>query len=195
MQFFQQLRDMDDHSIILWTLIFTAAGVIAGLIVLYLTWRAVRETRLQSEKNTETTRAEFLLQLRQAFGSHIEAHINLRPGGIWHDSTAAPSCISDYAKIELYMGLFEYCDELLEKGFLDNTAFSRQYRYRVQNLLTNHWVVSQKLMAARPGWLGFINLCHRLEIRNIPTVKPLSTEEMAELYPTHRRKRFSLLGS
>ena len=93
------------------------------------------------------------------------------------------------------MGLFEYCDELLEKDFLDNTAFSRQYRYRVQNLLTNHWVVSQKLMAARPGWLGFINLCHRLEIRSIPTVKPLSAEEMAELYPTHRRKRFSLLGS
>ena len=193
-QFVHWVWDMEDHSITWWTFIFTAVGVIAGLIVLYLTWKAVRDTRIQTEKNTETTKAEFLLQLRQAFASHVEAHINLRPEGIWHANKHEPSSVSDYAKIELYMGLFEYCDELLEKGFLDEASFSRQYLYRINNLLTNNFVINNKLIAARAGWLGFINLCYRLKAKIPCEVKRLSPQEVAEVYPARRKKGFSLIA-
>jgi hypothetical protein len=186
------LWTMDDHAIVWWTLILTAAGVAAGLFVLILTYYAVRDTRVQSKASARATRAQFGLLLRQAFASHNEAHLNLRPGGIWHRSSnlPAPDAVCDFSKIENYMGLLEYCDELLEEGFLDLAAFVRGYRYRVDNLLTNNWVVSKKLIGARSGWLGFINLCYRLKVPNLPSgISPLSQEECAVLYPHSAKRR------
>jgi hypothetical protein len=182
---------MDDHDIVWWTLILTTAGVIAGLFVLVLTYRAVRETRIQSQTSARATSAQFGVLLRQAFTSHNETYVNFRPGGIWNASSdlPAPGAVADFAKIESYMGLFEYCDQLLEEEFLDFDAFVRGYRYRVANLLTNGWVVSKKLIELRRFWLGFINLCYRLGVTNIPSgISPLSERELAVLYPKSSRR-------
>src|SRR5215472_16910147 len=118
---------LDDHAIVWWTLILTAAGVVAGLFVLILTYYAVRDTRAQSRSSARATKAQFGVLLRQSFASHNETHANLRPGGIWHCSSdlPAPDAVGEFSKIKNYIGLLEYCDELLEEGFLDQGAFVR----------------------------------------------------------------------
>jgi hypothetical protein len=98
------LWKMEDHNIAWWTLIFTAIGVIAGLVVLAFTYCAVQDTRIQIRANARTTKAQFGLLLRQAFTSHNEAHGNLRPGGIWHSSNALPDAPGDFVKIETLHG-------------------------------------------------------------------------------------------
>jgi len=187
------LLNMNDRSISWWTFVTTVFGVAAGLVALYFTWRQVRDTRIQSEKNAENNQANSILQIREAFDSHIEAHINLRPGGVWHNSESEPTTTADYAKIELYMGLFEFCDELLERELLDLDTFKRQYNYRIQNLLTNGFVIGSKLVSSRENWLGFINLCYRVDVRSVSSqVMPLSLVEQKALYPTHHRRHLAL---
>ena len=183
---------VEDKVILWWTLIVTFPGVLAGLVVLILTWMAVKDTRKQAERNAESTQASFILQLRQGFDRHFDAHAKLRPGGAWHRSQTEPR-VEDYAKIEVYMGLFEFCDELLERKFLNPDTFKRQYIYRIENLLTNRFVAHEKLTCRRDGWLGFINLCYRLEAKAIPhEVKSLSSDELKVLYPDRHRRRLAL---
>src|SRR6476469_1036056 len=86
-----RLWTMDDHDIVWWTLVLTAAGVAAGLFVMVLTYYADRDTRAQSRNSARATKAQFGVLLRQAFASHNEAHVNLRPGGIWHGSSSLPA--------------------------------------------------------------------------------------------------------
>src|ERR1700730_11345915 len=86
---------MEDHDIFWWTLVLTTAGVLAGIFVLALTYRAVRETRIQSQTSARATSAQFGVLLRQAFTSHNETYVNLRPGGIWHSSRSLPNAIAD----------------------------------------------------------------------------------------------------
>jgi hypothetical protein len=177
-----EFLDISDHSITLWTFVVTLLGVLAALVGLYFTWRAVKDAAIQAKRNADSTRASFGLQLRQSFDAHIEAHTKLRPGGVWHGSLTEPSTEA-YAKIEVYMGLFEFCDELLEQKFLKLDTFRRQYLYRVNNLLTNRFVAHDKLVCRRDGWLGFINLCYRIGVENIPDgVSPLSCAEKKSLY-------------
>jgi hypothetical protein len=176
---------MNDHEIALWTFWITVAGVIAGLGGLFFTWKAVTDAAKKAAQDAIATRATFSVNLRQAFDSHREAHTKLRPLGPWHGSTTEPSDPTDYAKVELYMGLFELCDELLEQKLVQENIFLAQYMYRLNNLLTNSFVTNAKLTKHRQGWLHFINLCYRLGAKIPPNIPRLRPEELTKIYPPH----------
>jgi hypothetical protein len=166
---------MSEVTIAFWTLVITAIGVVVGLATLFAGWLTLRDS-------AKTGKAAFWIMLRNLFAWYDDIHVNFRPGGKWDRSEAAPESVSEMARIELYMGVFEYCDVLLEGKLLDEQTFKDSYAYRLSNLLTNKWVVDEKLIARRESWLAFINLCYRLEVPGIE-VPPLTASEHSKRYP------------
>jgi hypothetical protein len=202
-----------EFSILYWTLVFTIIGVLAGWIALFFgLWtliyarKTILDAQQQARENAKMSKAQFWILLRGVFAWYDDVHANFRPGGPWYMSDKLPSAPADFARAELYMGLFEYCDLLLEEGLIDERDFEKAYAYRLANILMNDWVVTQKLKNIRDGWLAFVNICHRLpkvaEIRRkvlvdsgfasdseyvkIP-VEPLNDGERAKLYPKKDR--------
>jgi hypothetical protein len=178
---------MDDHAIAFLTFLTTIVGVVAGLFGLFLTWKAVTDAAKQAAQDAIATRATFSVNLRQAFDSHREVHTKLRPSGPWNGSKTEPSDPTDFAKVELYMGLFELCDELLEQQLVQENIFLAQYMYRLNNLLSNSFVTNAKLTEHRRGWLHFINLCYRLGAEMPPNISRLSSDELRSIYNPERR--------
>ncbi|MBV9390356.1 MAG: hypothetical protein JOY96_00540 [Verrucomicrobia bacterium] len=176
---------MSDHAIMLWTFIITMIGVMAGLAALGFAWRTIREAQNQARDNAKTAKAQFWIMLRGVFASYDDIHTNLRPSGNWYGSNTLPADSPDMGRTEIYMGLFEYCDRLLEERLIDKQAFADSYRYRLRNLLTNRWVIEQKLVARRKDWKAFINLCYRLDVP-VPDVPRLTPTEHSELYFSKR---------
>ena len=136
--------------------ITTILGFIVGAISLVF-------AALNSKRSSSTNRAKFWLELRTAFTSHNEVHLNLRPGGKWHDNSG-PSNPSEYSQIESYMGLFEHCEIMLDQKLIDEPTFTEIYRYRLVNLVHNNWVKIEKLKNQSDGWVRFINLLNRMNI-------------------------------
>jgi len=165
---------MSDHDIALWTFIITTVGVVVGLAALFAAWLTIRD-------NTKTAKAQFWIMLRGVFAWYDDIHANFRPGGKWSDPNTGPETALDMGRTELYMGLFEYCDTLLEQGLIDEHTFARSYKYRLQNLVSNQWVIVEKLRERREGWRAFINLCCRLHAQP-PDVPELTVGERSELY-------------
>jgi hypothetical protein len=196
-----------EFPILVLTLVFTFIGVIitlvgvaGGLFALVFTGITILDAQKQAGENAAIFRAQFSILLRQVFTAYDDLHTNFRPGGPWHGPDKYPP-LADWARIELYMGLFEHCDRLLKEGLIDEQEFAAAYGYRLKNLLTNDWVVKVKLESIRPGWKGFINLCYRLpEVREkleelkkekkekgdeLKVVK-LTDEEYSDLYPKRK---------
>ena len=141
------------------TLIATVATLVAVLVAIW-----------QLRDTNKTARGQFWLMLRSVMTQYDDIHANFRPRGKWHASRTQPDTVNDWARTELYMGLLEYCNKLIENGLLDNEHFKKWYEYRIENLLSNPRVVKYKLHDNVTGWKEFYDLCERLRIE-IP--KPL----------------------
>ena len=145
------------------TLIATIATLVAVSVAI---WQ-LRETN-------KTSRGQFWLMLRSVMTQYDDIHANFRPLGKWHASATQPDTVNDWARTELYMGLLEYCDKLIEDGLLDHNHFRDWYKYRVNNLLANPGVVTYKLHDNASGWREFRALCKKLGIDVPPATKSLS---------------------
>lgn len=142
----------------LWTLIFTVIGVtIAAVGIFYAikTLQAGAESlRLaanEAKTNTQIARAQFWVMVRGVLANYDDLHAKLRPGGIWapHEderySPRGPQEAAEWARVELYMGLFEFCETLIKRDLLGEEDFRKAYQYRLQNLVQNAVIVEQKL--------------------------------------------------
>ncbi|HMH12781.1 MAG TPA: hypothetical protein VK578_06705 [Edaphobacter sp.] len=154
---------MTDHAIALLTLILTGIGVlIAGVGIGY----AVKTLRA----GAEIARAQFWVMVRGVLANYDDVHAKLRPEGIWgvplaeKYSLQGPQDAAEWARLELYMGMFEYCETLLTHGLLDEKEFSDAYRYRLDNLVHNAVIVREKLHERGIYWKKFSNLCGRLRV-------------------------------
>jgi hypothetical protein len=170
---------------VFWTLIVTICAVMVGVGALFYAWRTVEEAKKQARENADYIKAQYWILLRGVFANYDDIHAKFRPTGAWHGASELSEDVEDVARTELYMGLFEYCDKLLEKKLLDERDFPESYRYRLTNMLTNRWVRIEKLCKIRAGWLAFINLCYRVGIE-IDGVGKLSPAEHSKLYPKGR---------
>ena len=114
------------------------AGVIIALAALAYTARSL-------SLSSRTARAQFWLALRDAFSRHDKVHRRLRPGGDWAGRTGVSGTTEEWAELEAYMGLFEHCEEMLKDRLIDTGAFTRIYKYRLENILANPIIVEEKL--------------------------------------------------
>jgi hypothetical protein len=105
--------------------------------------------------------------------NYDDVHANLRPRGKWHASLEEPHIVEEWAKVETYMGLFEYCKELIDAGLLRKDEFKRWYLYRLSNLLANPRIVTFKLHQLRDEWKDLIALCQTMDEVIPPPTKDL----------------------
>jgi len=120
---------------------------------------AAFNTRLTARAN----RAKFWLDLRSAFSRHDEIHRKSHPRGDWATGRRPPTADEQF-QVEAYMGLFEHCEIMLEKGLIDERTFREIYRYRLSNLVSNEWIRVEKLCRQSEGWQRLIALLSRMEV-------------------------------
>jgi hypothetical protein len=129
-----------------WASISTLAGTIIALATLFYTaW--------QITQNTNASRATFWLALRNMFAEHRDIHIVLRNGN-WTTYNNPQK----WPQLEAYMGLFEHCMIMLDKGLIDWETFQRLYEYRLQNIIVVPEIVGEKLITRGKSWQDFIQL-------------------------------------
>lgn len=134
----------------------TVLGVVVGAGSLVI---AAFNTRLTLQAN----RARFWLELRDRFARHDDVHKRLRPGGTW-SGQGGPSSPDEWAQIEAYMGLFEHCEIMLDQKLIDEQTFQEIYSYRLENIVANRAVRTEKLGRLAHGWTRFLNLARRMKI-------------------------------
>jgi hypothetical protein len=61
------------------------------------------------------------------------------------------------------MGLFEYCERLLEQGLLNQTDFDRNLRYRLTNIVA--WGSCNEGIRCKPRRPGFVPLAGSIHFR------------------------------
>ena len=163
---------MTDHTITLWTFVLTAIGVAIAAGGVFYAIKTLKE-------NTEIARAQFWVMVRGVMANYDDVHANLRPEGIWAPregetyAALGPQHASEWARVELYMGMFEYCEKLINRGLLEEKDFGASYAYRLGNLVMNALIVHEKLHIFESQWKDFYRLCERFQV-HIPTSKELS---------------------
>ena len=126
----------------------------------------LRSAREQLERQTQTTRGEFLLSLQERFAEHNDIHLRLRnqPSNHHWWSGEAPSG-EEWAEVEAYMGLFERVWILVEGKSVDVDVIERLYGYRVENIVMNDEIRTAKLEHRNTArfWIDFIELWRALD--------------------------------
>jgi hypothetical protein len=128
------------------------------------------------KRSNEIAKVQSWLTLRGLMANYDDIHANLSSRGKWHGSHDKPNTVEEWTKVETYLGLFGYCNELITSNLLDKRHFDHWFGYRVANLLSNPRIVTYKLHGYEQsnfhettvhGYRGFRELCKRLE-RRIP---------------------------
>ncbi len=142
----------------------TAAGVPVATLALLFGARQLRGERRAAQ-------AQFLLALDDAFRQHDATHRKFRPAtgpptptvGEWHGKDAkGPTTPEEWADVEAYMGLFERVNVMIDQGLLDEAVVQRLRGYRVTNIVSNPFVMKEKLTERADQWDDFIALAKRL---------------------------------
>ena len=135
----------------------TILGVIIALITLLYMAYQIKLTR-------DIACGQFWLELEKMFKEHDEVHIKLRPGGDWCFTNKGPSTNIDWVQVEDYLGLFEHCKIMLDKGLIDWTTFKKIFGYRINNIMCNQKIVDRKLKSQEgEEWTDFIELANKLK--------------------------------
>jgi hypothetical protein len=157
-----------------WASIATITGAVIAIIVLWYTGRQVHQ-------NTKISRGQFWLELEKMFSDHDDVHIKLRPGGEWSTNASGPSTAKEWATVEDYMGLFEHCEILLDKGLIDIETFKSLFSYRLHNIIANETILVGKLIQESNDWRHFISLLNKLDI---PVPRQGSTKTLDRSAPS-----------
>jgi hypothetical protein len=127
-------------KIALWTLIVTVIGVVLALAGIAVAIWTLKES-------AKVARAQFFVTIRALLANYDDIHAYLRPDGKWDTvPVSGPKGADEWARVELYMGTFEYCETLLRHGFLDEKEFGSAYSYRLENIVANPIIVEEKLI-------------------------------------------------
>ncbi|MCZ2278338.1 MAG: hypothetical protein LC117_10460 [Bacteroidia bacterium] len=135
----------------------TIIGLPLGIITL-----VIGILSIQQSKRIE--QGKFLIELRNMFPMHNEVHFKLRPMGEWQTGKI-PKDNETWAKIDAYLGLFELCEILIQNETLTETHFIDQYKYRLENILRNKQIRTEKLVNEKPYWKTLLQLKERMKIK------------------------------
>jgi len=159
-----------------WADIATIVSSIGVLIAVCTLIFAHKNLKLSASNS----KAQLWLDLRKMFQYHIEVHSKLRRGLDYakqqprteccNQNESWPCCNDEWVKVEAYMGLFEHCQGLLEDKLIDEKTFSDIYKYRVENIIANKKIVSEKLIKEGENWRRFRTLARRFGLK-LPPVK------------------------
>jgi hypothetical protein len=132
---------------------------LAAIVVALLQLKDAHKTAAeQMEASNQYAIAQNWIALRAILTAYDDIHANLRPRGNWHRSKEKPDTFQDWARTELYMGTFEFMEELVEKKMLDLDHVKDWYKYRVEHILLNPRIARYKLIDYSDSWRRFDKL-------------------------------------
>jgi len=165
-----------DRSILVWTLFLTALGVMIAAIGILYAIKTLRE-------NGAIAHAQFFVTLRDLMDNYGDIHVRLRPEGDWARiepnkyAHTGPSNKEEWMRVELYMGLFEFCEVLLKRGLMEQEDFNRSLLYRLNNLVKNAVIVETKLLSSlKADWKDFLDLCKRCDVP-VPSLDEIKADK------------------
>ena len=126
------------------------------------------------------------MALREMMMQYDDIHTNFRPGGKWSQSMSEPDTLDDWARVESYLGLLEFCNRLMREDLVSESDFKDGYSYRIINLLSNPRIVGFKLRDNARAWQELLALCKKMGIQiptvtgNLPPFIRTSPEELAQ---------------
>jgi len=141
------------------------AGLLAVAVGVFALWYASKQVKLGREQRRDASSSglgQFLLQLDDAMQRHQAAHLKLRPGGEWYNSTDRPAD-NEMAEAIAYMGLFERVNIMIDLKLLPASVVNRLYGYRVGNIWANDRLMCEKLVKLSGQWQDFLNLVKSME--------------------------------
>jgi hypothetical protein len=132
---------------------------LAAIVVALLQLKDAHKTAAeQMDASNQYAIAQNWIALRAILTTYDDIHANLRPRGNWHRSKEKPDTVQDWARTELYMGTFEFMEELVEKKMLDLDHVNDWYRYRVEHIILNPRIARYKLIDYSDSWRRFNKL-------------------------------------
>ncbi len=165
-------------------------GAISGLLTIavgvFALWYTSKQVKLGRDQRRHVPRSalgQFLLQLDEAMQRHQAAHLNLRPGGEWHNTTDRPADNEMPAAIA-YMGLFERIKIMIDLKLVPANVVNRLYGYRIGNIWVNDRLMCEKLVKLSDQWQDFLEL-----------VRCMETERNEEYMPGRWAKYNQLLSN
>jgi hypothetical protein len=146
----------------LWTLIVTAIGVFFALVGIAVAVWTLNES-------AKVAKRQFFVTVRSLLANYDDIHAKVRPHGDWaiENEITGPARAEEWARLELYMGTFEYCETLIRNGYLDEEEFCKAYGYRLGNIVANRIIVEEKLIKLGAYWEDFCKLCRRCGIQPV----------------------------
>jgi hypothetical protein len=169
---------MTEYTILVLTLALTAIGVaIAAIGILY----AIKTLR----DNGTIAHAQFLATVRGLMANYDDVHVKLRPGGDWAAAGGkgyahtGPDSTQEWVRVELYLGLFEFCEVLLKRRLMEQEDFNRSFAYRLKNVMRNAVIVEAKFLSPlKAGWRDFLSLCQRCDVQ-VPSIQEIEADRRA----------------
>lgn len=119
----------------------------------------------QIEQNRVINEGRLWLEFRKMVAEFTDVHLKLRPGGSAIEPW--PNTAEEWARVEAYMGLFEFWLWMVKHDLMGIEEFKSRYGYRIDNILANERIVEEKLIKRKAGWRDFIELVE-LTGRKIP---------------------------
>jgi hypothetical protein len=159
------------------TLVLTFIGVAVAAIGIFYAVKTLRD-------NGKVARAQFFATVRGLMANYDDVHAKFRPGGDWAPAGrqryahTGPDKPQEWARVELYMGLFEFCERLLKRGLMEQEDFNRSFRYRLRNLMRNAVIVEAKLLSElQDEWSDFLSLCNRCKDKvHVPSKEDIEAD-------------------
>jgi hypothetical protein len=124
------------------------------------------EAAKEAKRSTAIARGQFLILTRNVLANYDDINANFHRGGRWDWSKTrkGPETAEEWERTEVYMGTFEFCEIMLDAGYLDADEAKAAFGYRVKNIVSNPIVVHHKLELLADLWKRFIRLCNRLDV-------------------------------
>lgn len=141
------------------------SGLLAVAVGIFALWYASKQVKLGRDQRRDASRSalgQFLLQLDEAMQRHQVAHMNLRPGGEWYNTTDRPAD-NEMAGAIAYMGLFERIKIMIDSRLLPGDVVNRLYGYRIGNIWVNDRLMCEKLVKLSDQWQDFLELVRCME--------------------------------
>jgi len=135
----------------------------------------------------------FIATLHGLLANYDDVHVKSRHGGEWtqEDSTGkikGRDNAEEWASVELYMGLFEFCERLLKQRLMNYADFEQNLRYRLANIVANPVIVNSILESSRGAYWGdFVKLCDRSGVKIVTAPQREKGEVSTMTDSTNRR--------
>ena len=129
----------------------TIIGLPITIVIIFLGYRQYKYTRKIEE-------AKMWIELRNIFTKYDFVNQNLRPGGVWYNGNSIPDDVKIWSSIDEYLGEFELCKHMMDRGLINKNIFKNQYYYRINNIIANQEIIN-KIKSETQYWIIFMTLC------------------------------------